>query len=119
MGCEEASELETEAALNGDTERAKLESVLASRGVFNRELMISVDVKVLQGGAGKKGWATAWDVAVVVGGGGGGGAVVEDGDVSTGEGSSGRRFDPETPPAKMPRQGEVLTPVVEAGAPGR
>ena len=91
--------MENEAVSMGDTERAKLSSVLASRGVFVRELMISLDVKVFLGAKGKKGGATAWDVA-----------VVENGEVSTGPSSPDRRPVMETPPCKAARLSDGLTP---------
>ena len=108
VGGEEAADLEREAASVGDTERARLTSVLASRSVFVRELMISLDVKVFQGAHGKKGSATAWDVS-----------VVEDGDVSLGTSFPGRRSVLDTPPSKVPRRSEWMTPTPKAAPAGR
>ena len=99
MTVEEAADMENEAVENGDADRSQLRDELASRGVFCRQLLICVDVKVFNGSKGRRCALTAFDVA-----------EVGNGEVPTGPSSSERRPVMETPSPKIARVGAVLTP---------
>ena len=91
--------MENQAVANGDVDRSQLRGELESRGVFSRQLLICVDVKVFNGTKGRRVALTAFDVA-----------EVGDGEAPTFLSSSERRPVMETPSPKMARVGGALTP---------